>query len=411
MKKILFVLLTIFSSLAFISTQVFDVHASTSDEEVTYEEVMYEALEEVKSNLSEYLEITCLNVTDKESINLSNYDPDYVAPTDEELSNEIYNDMISELNSEGNETFMTLRYNNYDYDQFFTVVESNFIDLSLKPKYNDSPPIMEISLDDPIEQLGVLLTGVGLSTTAIYVLTCSAGVLGTTAPMAWCLPYSIPATVAALTTIVGVILINWEVICSVFTEMIDLFVECLEALEEVIVEFFDWVYSQVTVSSVAATAVIGTTTFEFTEVKTKDLVGTIAIAETSRRTYDVYLMQYVNVDSFQIAIGKPVTEDFCVQNSTHAMGYSSYTWYQNVARRLIINAGSGYTTSVPELHLYDASTNSGPQFAFKHFHNCDSLGIRIEILPMHRSHSFFGLLYYSPNSDGQGSVHPNNPLP
>lgn len=411
MKKILSFILTIAFSFALISTQTFDVSASTSEQEVTYEDVMYDALEAVKNNLDDYIEITCLNVTDKESINLPNYNPNYIVPTEQELSDEIYNDMMSDLNSEGNATFMTLRYDNYDYDQFFTVAESNFIDLSLKPKYNDYPPIIELSLDDPVEQLGVLLTSAGLSVAAIYVLTGSAGVLCATAPVAWCLPYSVPATIAALTAIVGVVLINWDIICSIFTEIIDLFIECLEALEEVIVEFFDWVYTQVTVSSIAATAVIGATTFEFTEVKTQDLVGTIAIAESARRKYDVFLMQYVTADSFQIAIGMPVTEDFCVQNNTHAMGFSSYTWYQNVARRLIVNAGSGYTTAAPELHLYNSLTGSGPEFGFKHFHNCDSFGFRLNDPILHRTHSFFGLLYYSPNSDGQGSVHPSNPLP
>lgn len=34
---------------------------------------------------------------------------------------------------------------------------------------------------------------------------------------------------------------------------------------------------------------------------------------------------------------------------------------------------------------------------------------RVENNPQHRSHSFFGLLYYAPNNDGIGTIHPESP--
>ena len=127
----------------------------------------------------------------------------------------------------------------------------------------------------------------------------------------------------------------------------------------------------------------------------------------ARKTKDVFLMQYVKSKSFQISFGTPVTMDFCIKNKTHLSGFSSYTCYQNNARNLILKAGTGYTSEIQELHLYDG--NNSLKFAFKHFHNYTSVGLRDESSLAKRSHSFFGLLYYSPNNDGVGEVHPNSP--
>ncbi len=101
----------------------------------------------------------------------------------------------------------------------------------------------------------------------------------------------------------------------------------------------------------------------------------------------MFLMQYVNKDSFQIAFGTPVTESFCATYGTHRLGFSSYTWYQNVARRLIINAGSGATTAAPELDV-----GGSLPFGFKYFHNYDyiqgtSTLEKSSLSLLHRTHS------------------------
>lgn len=88
---------------------------------------------------------------------------------------------------------------------------------------------------------------------------------------------------------------------------------------------------------------------------------------------------------------------------THQLGFSSYTWYQNAARKLIIKAGTEYTSKNPELHLYDKSiNNNSPKFAFKHFHNYTADGIRYENKFAKHSHSF--LDYYSGHQTMMGLV-------
>lgn len=58
-------------------------------------------------------------------------------------------------------------------------------------------------------------------------------------------------------------------------------------------------------------------------------------------------MQYVNYKSFEIALGAPVTKEFCIQYKTHYLGFSSHRWYQNTARELILKPGQGTQLQTP----------------------------------------------------------------
>ena len=391
--------------------------ANNTQDELSEEdlEMFTSAFENVKINLSEYLDITGLNVENKESITLPNYNINYIAPTYTEAYSDIHSDMISSFDTESLESYEEFRMADYDVDKFATVAENNFINTSISPKYAHPTYVKPAYNPNSIQnRMTALLTSIGLAATAIYVLIGCSETLVATAPIAWCYPVSVPVTTTALLGIVTVILLNWGIICQVFDALIDLFIECISRLASLIEDFFAWVSEQVKSWSVAGSRTIGDKTFEFTEIKTMDVAGTIAIINKCRRSSDVYLMQYVGSESFQIALTMPVTEDFCVKNKTHNLGISSYTWYQNTARRLILNAGTGYTTTAPELHLYNDGDDDGrksPHFAMKHFHNYDMYGVRVESSPQHWCHSFFGMLYYSPNNDGVGELHPDNPRP
>lgn len=388
-----------------------------SEDDISEEDLrMFEsAFESAKLSLSDYLDITGLNVENKDSISLPNFDEDYVVPTYTETYSSVHLDMVNSLDSESLETYEGFRKSNYNVDSFATIAENYFVDTSISPKYAHPTYVKPAYNPNSVpNRMNSLLTSVGLAATAIYVLVGCAETLISTAPIAWCYPVSVPVTTVALLGIVVVVLLNWNIICEVFEALINLFVECISRLASLIEEFFVWVSKQIAVSSVAGTRTVGDKTFEFTEVKTNDVAGTITIINKCRRSANVYLMQYVGSKSFQIALGTPVTESFCVKNKTHNLGLSSYTWYQNTARRLILNAGTGYTTTAPELHLYDESSDEGkksPHFAMKHFHNYDVYGNRVETSPQHWCHSFFGMLYYTENNDGIGTLHPDNPNP
>ena len=71
--------------------------ANNTQDELSEEdlEMFTSAFENVKINLSEYLDITGLNVENKESITLPNYNINYIAPTYTEAYSDIHSDMIS----------------------------------------------------------------------------------------------------------------------------------------------------------------------------------------------------------------------------------------------------------------------------------------------------------------------------
>lgn len=113
----------------------------------------------------------------------------------------------------------------------------------------------------------------------------------------------------------------------------------------------------------------------------------------------------------------PMTFDECKLFKTHKQGLSSYTWYQNVARKLILEAGSGFTTPSPELHPNQMIP--GVNILFKHFHNYKKgLDGRLRKYKdnvaernFSKVHSFFGLGYWKPSSSSDFEIHPGNPDP
>ena len=73
-----------------------------------------------------------------------------------------------------------------------------------------------------------------------------------------------------------------------------------------------------------------------------------------------------NFDHLNIAIGFPVEEEWCKQWHVLLSGYSTYTWYQNTARRLILEAGTGFTSNKPEINLKNLNIKNGDGVAVTH---------------------------------------------
>lgn len=132
-----------------------------------------------------------------------------------------------------------------------------------------------------------------------------------------------------------------------------------------------------------------------------------------RWTDSILLMQYVTDGGFNLC-STPVTFEYCESTKSHKHGFSSYTWYQNTARGLTLKAGTGVTTAKPEIGSFAGSN----VVLMKHFHNCrlneKGEAVRIsnkEDAEAHRSHSFFGQLYYYPNGTSGPVVNPDSPNP
>lgn len=181
------------------------------------------------------------------------------------------------------------------------------------------------------------------------------------------------------------------------------------AFKDLINSLLKDVEAKVEDSSQVGTVIIGNKNLTFEQVNSNDLARHIALVKNVEWTNNILLMRYVGKYNFQI-YPIPVTYNFCTTFKTHYNGLSSYTWYQNTARNLILEAGSGVTTPIPEMDAYIASD----MLVMKHFHNCQEYHgqiSKIETTPQRWSHSFFGQLYYYPSSTSDAKVHPDSPSP
>ena len=221
--------------------------------------------------------------------------------------------------------------------------------------------------------------------------------------------------VGALIALTVIIVENWSKIKTVMDEMKAWFLEEFSKFASFIESFFSDATAKGRESVISSRRQIGDKTFEFEEVLADDVSAELAMTRRAQDEQNIFLMQIVKPFSFQVALALPVDEDFCVRYKTHCLGFSSYTWPENVARDLILRAGSGYTSVKSELHLHNPNPPQLPNpnkpklpnFAFRHFHNFNADGTRSKGDLLHWVHSFFGPLY-TWSTDGIGEVH--NPL-
>jgi len=216
--------------------------------------------------------------------------------------------------------------------------------------------------------------------------------------------------VGALIALTVIIVQYWDEICSVINDIKNWFLEQFNAFADLINSYFDDAIAQGEASTVSRREHIGNKDFEFVELKEAALAN---VCLEARRNYNVFLIpKKLKGDHLDIAIGLPVDEEWCTKYHVLLDGYSTYTWYQNTARRLILEAGTGYTSNKPEIHLKNLNIEKGdklPKFSFSHFHNYTAAGIRDNGRPQVYAHSFFGLLKWAPNEDGVAQTHPDSP--
>mgnify|MGYP004699167449 CR=1 FL=1 len=405
--------------------------------------VFASALSGYESQFSDWLDVTALNVTVKEAIELADYDPNYVSP---EFSDVLYDyqlKLVRTLPTADQQNLDSLRRRNYFFDRYMTLNEGRYADLtpSLKyphaeipldprtpitPMHPDFTSINSINSSTQITAVAVsgivaILTGAGLKEAAIAAFTACVSAMTTGLSTSW-IPIvgwalAVALVVGALIAITVIIVKNWLAIRSSMDEIKTWFLGEFTKFASFIESFFADAVAKGNESLVSSRAKIGDKTFEFQEVLSKNATTQFEMAEKMRDNEDVLLMWFVKPLSFQVAFATPVDEEFCVTYKTHCLGFSSYTWTENTARSLILRAGSGYTSATPELHLWDLFSIGGnivdkpnkkdpaPEYAFQHFHNFTADGKRADEKLLHRVHSFFGPLYYTPNKNGKGVLY------
>ena len=374
-----------------------------------YKDVFTNAIDSVNEELPNYLDIIGLNVPEKNRIQLENFNRNYVVPTFNQYAYSTFQSMQTKFNNEGRKQFNALASSNRKIaslrrnilTQFTNITNEDFETLEVVTTPN-SVNSSRSSLDtigmSPTETIGALLASVGLAAGVAYTILAAASVLIATAPVAWCLPYSVPATIAALLTITGVVLIFWEQISQIFWQLCEAFVACIEFLAEQIMSFFEWLFSQAQTSTIIETNTASTTLVDILEhpeekhtIRFSDKASLSALlAEVLTLGADmVVVLSYVKKDCFTYQLPL-ITVEEAIQVRLHSLGYSSWTPYGINAKNMIICGGSGITELVPEVDI----VHTPGSFYFLHYHNCqydiNNKIVRIKEGVMSRSHSFFG---------------------
>lgn len=400
------------------------------------DEVFSRAIDAYKDEFKDYLDVTALNVQDKEAVNLPDFDVDYVAPEFYDVMYDYQTKLEASLTPLQLERYELLRKQDYSFDRYVTLNSIKFSNLNPSLKYihdvkpvNPTLPITPVNPTLPgggssttrvaavatAEIIGIL-EGAGLAQKIINAFTACISTMTTGLSTSW-IPFvgwalAVALITGALIALVVIIVKNWDKIKTAINDIKAWFLEQFSRFASLIESFFADAIAQGNESIISSTLELDGKIFTFSEVKTTDVAATVAIANQCRRKKDVLLIKSINAKGMQIDLVNSVNVDYCIKHQTHLNGYSSYTWYQNTARELILKAGSGYTSATPQLHLYNKNKpdNHSPKYAFKHFHNYDAAGNRIEKpKDVRKVHSFFGLLYWTENDDGVGTVHPDSP--
>lgn len=373
-------------------------------------EVLAEALEQFKVEIHNYIDITGLNVENKELINLPDFDPNYIPPTFGEVIYDVKVDMEARFDVVEYQQYQDIIRKSSAVDKFVSLAEVKYENLNPALNYQMHELMPRRALDaSALQSLNSILSS--FSQEIVVAFGAAIALLKAAIGSSW-FPYVAAALIVAAIILIAVIIItHWDEICEKFPVLKEWTQNTFPNNADVFNEYFNETQVLVQESTIARTETIGGETFAFNEVKTRDVAAIAKLTREARWTENVYLMMYIKEESFLVAMDKPVSEAFCVANGTHRNGYSSYTWYQNTARRLIVYAGSGVTTAKPEI---DSLNDPGLIF-LKHFHNCYKVGTKILRIEynnvLHWTHSFFGQMFYYPEGSNKPVVHPQSPNP
>ena len=414
--------------------------ALNSNEEITDPNIIFElAIQEYKSQFDDYINITALNVIDKENVNLPNFDSNYVAPKYYDVTFEYQKNLESSLTYEQNLKYIELQKRDYNFDRYVTLNSIKYTNLEPDLKYNHTnipvnpiipttptnpilpPDIGIMSVDNQQKNAAVItasivtiLANAGLGQSAITAFTAAISTLTTAVSTSW-IPFvgwvlAVALAVGALIALTVIIVENWDVISSIIGDIKNWFCDEFSVFSSLINFYFDDAVTKGEESTVSRRERIGDKEFEFVEVKKAALAD---VCWKARRNLKVFLIpKKIKGEYLDVAIGLPVDEEWCTKYRVLLNGYSTYTRYQNTARRLILEAGTGFTSNKPEINLKNLNIPNGdklPKFGFSHFHNYTSAGYRDNRKPQVYAHSFFGLLKWAPNEDGVSETHPESP--
>jgi len=417
-----------------VTQQVMRLANLASDEVETEdpEEIFSRAIEDYKEEFDDYINITALNVLDKEDVKLPNFDINYVAPTYGEVMQQYQLNLESSLTSTQLNKYDDLKRANFDFDKYVALNQNKYLDLTTPPKYEHATTVAVVTTT-----LVSILSGAGLAEAAISAFTGAVTTLSAAISTSW-IPYigwvlAVGLAVGALIALTVIIVQYWDEICSIIDDIKNWFLEQFSAFSDLINSYFSDAVSQGEKSKVAGREKIDDKDITWIS-KVVKTVANVEFLDLLRRVNDLaVLMRNVkkyydsedgNYYTSYWEFEEVVSTDFVKDNNVYDLGISTYTWYNNTARQLMMSGtnllenvtynefGKPYQIGYHNFLKTEERTVNG----FNHYHVFEyrelSTGVygydEVKKGIIHKSHSFFGLMYYR-CSDGTIETYPRNP--
>lgn len=328
-------------------------------------EVLSSSIAKYEEEFSDYLDITGLNVEDKEEIELPEFDKEYVAPKFYTVMHDYQDQLYGSLDVFSQRRYENLRMFNYSFDRYVALNNNYYENLnpSLKYQHEAIPvnPLYPMTPRHPDIDTGssstravaaaatagivAILSGAGLEETAIAGFTAAVSTLTTGLStsfipiIGWAIAVGI--VVGALIALAVIIVENWDAICDAMDEIKDWFLEQFSVFASLITTYFSDAAAKGEKSTVTGRDKIGGKEIEWKQSKRLTDAIAISIADKRNKTA-VYLRKNVkkkpnpenglNYTSFWIA-SDIVDEQYVEDSEIYDKGISTYTWYNDTARR------------------------------------------------------------------------------
>lgn len=409
-----------------VTQQVMRLANLASDEEETEdpEEILSKAIEDYKEEFDDYINITALNVEQKELVTLPNFDIDYIAPTYAEVMNEYQINLEASLTPIQLEKYDLLRQRDYNFDKYVALNQNKYLDLTIPPKYNHVTTMAVVTT-----ALVGILSGAGLTQAAISAFTGAVGTLSAAISTAW-IPIvgwalAVGLAVGALIALTVIIVQYWDEICSVINDIKNWFLEQFNAFDDLINSYFNDAIAQGEESTIAEREIIDGKEIVWKDANmTRDVAISIA-TDLRRNSKSVLLMKNIsfprqNEMNWWIPTGY-VDVDFVTKNKLceYPYYYSTYTWYNSTAKRMLFESTPSYSNygnyGYKNLVYHKFTNMKYAVYGWNHYHvgKYDPIKQKAVTYPeeedIHSVHSFFGLTYIR-LANNQGFVsYPANP--
>ncbi len=353
-------------------TKTITYAANQSEDTEDPDDVFDRAIDGYKNEFKEYLDITALNVQDKEAVNLPNFDINYISPEYYDVMHDYQVKLEASLTASQLEKYEELRKKDYNFDRYVTMNDVKYSTLEPSLKYDHAvipfdptlpitPVHPSINTNTPTTRavaattagIIAILTNAGLGEAVIAAFTACISTMTTGLSTSW-IPFvgwalAVALVAGALIALTVIIVKNWDKIKTVINDIKTWFLEEFSKFVSFIESFFADAVAQGDESTVAERQKIGDRELVWRDIAaSKELVISIA-SKRKRNKTDVLLMKNLvtrkgtNEMDFWLDDGC-VTEKFVVDNQLYSNYFiSTYTWYNNTAKRMLYNGANAYS--------------------------------------------------------------------